>query len=649
MAKFGFEEKKDLHERVFEETVAHQHVPGRAFEVSNPAVRLVHTIGGGFFNEPKYYDSNRSYAAFMEELRTKGRISSRILDASGLTEQAREILETAQAIADGKDGATPEDLLIIAAWARDPKHGLKLRTTPQILLALAAASEKTKPFVRRYATAVIKRPDEIRQVFAAFRHLFQKKEKGRYKGSLPHGLRKGLAEAISNSSLYGLLKYDNRKERPFLGDVLKMVSGSKKLPRRDKDGNLKAGWPLSKAVYEYIVNSKVLDDAPAMIKARDAFFKLEKFEDFTLEMQESAGLTWENIRSQFGIKTPTTQKEKNLDRQVWETCIPLMGEMALTRNLRNFEQANISDAAWDVVYEKLGRVKDTRQLPFRFFTAYRATSGTQAKSVAAMQLDNSVANVPDLPGKTVVLVDNSGSAVGCGVSGKSDLRVSDAGNILAAIVAKRFGRNAIIGVFGDSAIWVPFNQSDSAISIKEKIDSVAQREERSKYGALGIKDASGRGGYGYRGDFTRGVGVGGGTETGLWFAIDDLTKRKVKVDRIILLSDLCCYTQGDVNCGYDMKKYFGSGKATVQGMIDKYRQQVNKDTQVYSVNLSGHKQSQLREEKKSHLLSGWSEQIFSIIRDTEMLQTAQQGSEAVEVPTLEILRARYKRTGPTQQ
>src|SRR5690606_31845569 len=101
MAKFGQGVKKNIHERVYEETVAHQHVPGRAFEVDNPSVKLIHTIGGGFFNEPKYYDSNRSTANFYAELSSTGKISSRILDATGLTEQAREILETAQAIADG--------------------------------------------------------------------------------------------------------------------------------------------------------------------------------------------------------------------------------------------------------------------------------------------------------------------------------------------------------------------------------------------------------------------------------------------------------------------------------------------------------------------------------------------------------------------
>src|SRR5262249_39132833 len=134
------------HDRAFEEQVAHQHVPGRAYEVGDAAAKLIHTIGGGFFNEPKYYDSNRSPAAFYAELASTGRISWVIVDQLGLSEQAREVLETAQAVA---ASARPEDLLIIAAWARDPKDGLRLRTTPAMLLALSAANGLTKPFVAR--------------------------------------------------------------------------------------------------------------------------------------------------------------------------------------------------------------------------------------------------------------------------------------------------------------------------------------------------------------------------------------------------------------------------------------------------------------------------------------------------------------------
>src|SRR5882724_9711504 len=67
MSKFGLK-KTTVHDRAADEQVAHVHVPGRAYNVADPVTKLIHTIGGGFFNEPKYYDSNRSFAAFYAEL-----------------------------------------------------------------------------------------------------------------------------------------------------------------------------------------------------------------------------------------------------------------------------------------------------------------------------------------------------------------------------------------------------------------------------------------------------------------------------------------------------------------------------------------------------------------------------------------------------
>jgi hypothetical protein len=221
---------RSTHDRAYEEQVAHRHVPGRAYEVA--------------FNEPRYYDSNRPPAAFYAELAATGKISSTVVDRLGLTEQAREVVETAQAVA---ESARPEDLLVIAAWARDPRDGLKLRTTPAVLLALAAANGRTKPFVARYAPAVLRRADEVRVAFGAFRHLFQGGEGGRHRGSLPHALRKGLAAALAGFSDYELLKY-NDGNRPTFADVLKLVGGSRKLPGRGR-----AGWPVSRPLFEYLV------------------------------------------------------------------------------------------------------------------------------------------------------------------------------------------------------------------------------------------------------------------------------------------------------------------------------------------------------------------------------------------------------------
>lgn len=634
MSKFGMK-KGSVHDRAADEQVAHRHVPGRAYNVADPVTKLIHTIGGGFFNEPKYYDSNRSYAEFMIELLTTGKIASTIKDEQVLTEQAREVLETATAVANGE---TPEDLLIIAAWARDTANGLKLRTTPQVLLALAAAHPKTKPFVPRYGTAIMQRADEIRQVFGAFRHLFMtttEAEKaaaaqaGRqprpHRGALPHGLRKALAHALAVQSDYALLKY-NGADRPTFADVLKMVGGSREIGKylEKATGQKRSNWPVSKAMFEYLVNGEYVDDLPPTLQARKEFFATKDASAVTPELAKSAALTWENIVSHLGS-----------GKEVWELCIPLMGEMALTRNLRNFEQAGISDSAWEQVYQRLLAVEDTVQLPFRFFAAEREVTSPEAKALLARLLDRAVEKVADLPGVTLVLTDNSGSAVGCAISGKSKLRVSDAGNMLEAVLAKRLGRRAIIGVFGDSLIWVRFSEDATCLAIKGRIDAIAQREERSEYGALAIPQ------------FRTGVGVGGGTETGLWFGVDDITKRKVHVDRIMFLSDLCCYTQGDdgtaQNCGVNMEEYFGK-RATMQSMVDRYRQAVNPACFVYSVNLAGYGQSQLRPgDDRTHLLSGWSEKLLDMIRDLEAGRTPGGEGQPVEVPAIEVLRSRYRR------
>jgi hypothetical protein len=603
-----------LHDPAFAEQVPHRHVPGRAYEVADPAAKLIHMIGGGFFNEPKYYDSNRPVAAFYRELLTTGKIASVLVDEMGLSEQAREVLETAWAVASSD---RPEDLLVIAAWARDPHDGLRLRTTPVMLLALAAAHPGTKPFVARYAPAVLRRADEVRLAFAAFRHLFQQGEGGRHRGPLPHCLRKGLARVLAGCSDYALLKY-NDAGRPTFADVLKMVGGSRKLP-----GRKPAGWPVSRALFEYLVNGRIADDAPPVLQARRRFFAVKDPAEVTPGLVAEAALTWENIVSHLGA-----------GKDVWELCIPIMGEMALTRNLRNFEQANLSPRAWELVRERLLAAEETVQLPFRFFSAAREVTTPEAREVLAVLLDRAVARVADLPGVTLALADNSGSAVGCAVSAKSKLRVADCGNMLAAVLAKRLGLRALVGVFGDSLIWVPFDPSASCLAIKVHIDLLAQREERSAHGALAIPP------------FRTGPGVGGGTETGLWFALDDLIRRRVRVDRIVFLSDLCCYTQGDDgtarNCGVNLEAYFGRG-ATVQSMVDRYRRAVNPDCCVYSVNLAGYGQSQLRPgDRRTHMLSGWSEKLLDTIRELEAGEP-KEDSRAAQVPAIEVLRARYGR------
>jgi hypothetical protein len=62
---------------------------------------------------------------------------------------------------------------------------------------------------------------------------------------------------------------------------------------------------------------------------------------------------------------------------------------------------------------------------------------------------------------------------------------------------------------------------------------------------------------------------------------------------------------------------------------------------VYSINLSGYGQSQVRPEGEGvHLLSGWSEKVFGLIRELE----GSDDRREVPVPAIEVLRTKYRRT-----
>ena len=99
------------------------------------------------------------------------------------------------------------------------------------------------------------------------------------------------------------------------------------------------------------------------------------------------------------------------DREQWELVYPHMGYMAQLRNLRNFDQAGIKPAMRKHIGARLAdpqEVEKSRQLPFRFWSAYM-NSAASWQPYLSRALDASTRNVPELPGRTLVLIDTSGS------------------------------------------------------------------------------------------------------------------------------------------------------------------------------------------------------------------------------------------------
>ncbi len=152
------------------------------------------------------------------------------------------------------------------------------------------------------------------------------------------------------------------------------------------------------------------------VSDQEALFK-ELAED-TLSASDAG--TWEAELS------AGADKKETFERLLTEGKL---GYLALLRNLRNMTEAGC-DAALvrDAIIARRGA---GRVLPFRYIAAAKYAPGYSEHLDRALMA--SVRDMAVLPGKTVVLVDVSGS-MSSPLSGKSDLSRMDAAAALAAII-----------------------------------------------------------------------------------------------------------------------------------------------------------------------------------------------------------------------
>jgi len=117
-------------------------------------------------------------------------------------------------------------------------------------------------------------------------------------------------------------------------------------------------------------------------------------------------------------------------RAAWERLLTerKLGALALVRNLRNMYEEGVRE---DLVLDALRTMKTDRVLPFRFIAAAR--HAPQWEEALEQAMFASVASREKLPGKTVLLVDVSGSMI-AKLSGRSEMLRTDAAYGLAILL-----------------------------------------------------------------------------------------------------------------------------------------------------------------------------------------------------------------------
>jgi len=131
-----------------------------------------------------------------------------------------------------------------------------------------------------------------------------------------------------------------------------------------------------------------------------------------------------------------------------------LGALALLRNLRNLQQAGVSE---ELVLAALASMKTGRVLPFRFLAAARSAPQWEQPLEAAMfrALEGRAIDgrSGSLPGHTVLLVDVSGS-MEAPLSHRSEMRRTDAAYGLA-ILLREIAEKVAIYTFPDHAKLAP--------------------------------------------------------------------------------------------------------------------------------------------------------------------------------------------------
>ena len=396
-----------------------------------------------------------------------------------------------------------------------------MRSISHVVAGEIAKQVKGKEWTKRFFDKVVYRVDDITEILSYY--------KGEYKKPLPNSLKKGLAKAFDKFNEYQLAKYRGEGKQLSLVDAVNLVHPS------PFNGNADA---LKKLVNGELVSKD----------------------------------TWESELTKAGQNAESKEDKVEKKKDVWVNLIreKKIGYFALLRNLRNIlEQAPeiVPEAITLLTDRKL--IKKSLVLPFRFNTAVGEISktnfdGSRAVVMALNEaLDISVDNVPNLDGKTLVVLDVSGSMggyYGWQGDGKSPAEI---GALFSAVLVK--ANNADFMSFHGDAKYKTLNPMDSTLTLAKSIK------------------------------FT-----GGCTD----FKAPFITANKA-YDRIIILSDM----QGWV--GYN----------NPQEAFKTYKTKYKCDPFVYMFDLQGYGTLQLPERNVA-CLAGFSDKVFDVMKYLEQDKNA---------------------------
>lgn len=423
-----------------------------------------------------------------------------------------------------------KDKKFIGQSAVYARNEFGMRSITHALIAELVNQVKGQEWTKNAVAKTVHRVDDMSEMVSYYA--------GKYGKPIPNSLKKGLRFAFGKFDQYQLAKYRGENKDVKLVDLVNLVHP------KPNDKN-------SKALKQLIEGD---------LKSTD---------------------TWEAKLTEAGKVEAETDEEREAKvaenkKEAWASMIKggKLGYFALLRNLRNIEEQapEVLDSALKMLVDEK-QIKKSLVLPFRFMTAIDQLQqdGTSAKVLKALNaaLELSLSNVPKFDGKTLIVVDHSGS-MDSHQNGKS-LTNFEMGAMFGAMLAKT--NDADFMYFGDIAKYYTINPGDSLTTIVKTLNKLNGT------------------GYSFYDDHS-GTQVGHGTNFHSIFET-----AKTSYDRIFIFSDM----QGWVGYSAPQKSYLA------------YNKKRKANSKIYSIDLSGHGTLQFPE-NNVYCLAGFSDKIFDLMK-----------------------------------
>lgn len=432
----------------------------------------------------------------------------------------------------------------LAIYARER---MNLRSIPiylTVVLAQVLRENNNVKFtkMRKLVSRIVQRADELREMFAAADVQFGVAGDNKlFKRQCPKAILKGIADACNKFDAYQFKKYSGGNGTVKFSDILRVVHPK---PKDDEQSK--------------IFNMIMTDELPNID-------------------------TWETIISNNG-----STKEN------WQSVAdnPKTGYMAKLRNLRNFVTHDVDMTNVIAHLTNPIAVEKSKQLPFRFYSAYRELGcydpyphnyyGYYSKPaektplhvsgdvIAALEdaFEESIKNLPDLGDDVLIVVDQSGSMQSA-ISNKSTVLCSEIAAVLGAAVWKNqtvnLKKRAMVVGFANSSKVYNFSNRTTALAAAKEIMT---------------------------------TNLGGSTIVqGAW---KSASQAKFKPSTIIVLSDM------QMTGGYYDNQ-----------MNPEAFNLVNSNTLKISVDIQGYDNTPFAENNGWYQLSGWTEKIFDLIESMQ--------------------------------